>query len=534
MGILALYDTISIQSFIYSSNRLRDNQGASHLIEQCFSVYLIRAIENLKDNGIFKDISTKWKEDTACVAFLDRPELDCEVIYIGGGNALLYLRQENGSTWKKLNTEFSKLLLENVPGVTVVTEILKVDQCTCSFGKAVDSLFKKLQLKKFRSREMEGAPCMSVTRECSWTKKPAIEQGIDGTWLSPEIVKKREASQNEIAGEHYKEMGDLAGEKGEQWTAVIHIDGNGMGDNIHYLVKDTDFGTGIRRIREFSIQIQKIYENAYNEMKKECAVRIKGQDEKLLRKYKEEGKPPFRKIYGAGDDLTFICYGPLAIPAAEIFLQKLQKIKCIVDSFGVIKMSACAGIAFMKPGYPFSKAYELAERCCVAAKQKARTEAGVTGEGMGSYIDFQLLYGGLQNLGALRMETERLGATYGWRFYMRPYKVTDNHNSGKLSVFYAVSDWIQNSGIARSKWKELRNAYFRGEVQVHDSITRLRRRYKKEMEMLEGILKDQGITLSSETETFVDSDNTVVLWDALEMMDLYVSLNMEAGHETKN
>ena len=519
MGIFALYDIMSIQKYIYSSNRLRDNQGASELVGRCFSELLLKTIEKKAEEGIFSKVSLDWETKPEAVAFLEDSEVDCEVLYIGGGNALLYFKDETGTAWKNINETFSAALLKEMPGLGVVTETAKN---TGDFGRDLDQLFKKLQLKKYKSRGWKDAPCLSVTRECVWSGKPAVAQGADGNWISEEIVKKREASGQKISREIYKEMGDLAGPEGEQWVAVVHVDGNRMGDSIRKLTMGKDLKEGVTVLRKFSREIGKLYDAAYEKMTAWCAEWIQRSSDFRLKFYKEKPEPPFRKIYGAGDDLTFLCYGPLAICAAEQFLKNLEEGREENTYFqkNQIATYACAGIAFLKPGYPFSKAYEIAEACCRSAKKRSIKE-------MGSYLDFQVIYGGLNSL--KQMREAQMGESS--KKMLRPYR-TACSDKEELKNFYLISDWLVDSKIARSKWKELRNALDEGEMALKKSMGRLRRNNNEEITKLLALLNENHVLVDVDT----DGSDSGIIWDGLEMMDLYVKDNgdREAEDEADN
>lgn len=505
MGFLALYDTVGIQSFMYDSNRLRDNRGGSLLVEECFLKYLVRAVSKTA-----KSVVLDWKESET-PAFLLNKDTECEVIYIGGGNAQLYF--QNIELYKKVNTEFSKMLLEEIPGITVISEIVEISE-TSNYGEVINHLFKKLQMKKQKSRGMDSAPLISVTRECAFTRKPAVALGDDGRWISDEIAKKRARAFQESVNESYKETDQLAGKEGEQWIATVHIDGNSMGNHINQLLKDTDLQQGIARIRKFSKEIQKIYELSYEEMLEECRKLINNSTDSRLEGYKKE--PPFRKIYGAGDDLTFICYAPLAIKAAEIFLRKIA-----ANKSEAIELSACAGIAYTKPGYPFFKAYMMAEQCCKTAKVKARKVQG-------SYIDFQIVRGSQTSLANLRKQ-EYVKTEYD--LLLRPYAVLTeaqqtNYIMKKddLEFFYQISRFIANidrKKIARSKMKALRNAYQMGEKEAKEAIALIKRRYENQLMELEKLIEERNF---NKRVPYISSEGKVVLWDALEMMDIYIDL----------
>ncbi len=524
MGIVALYDTVSIQSFIYNSNRLRDNRGASLLVEDCFQKYLKMAIRHVVSDET--NIRLEWERKIAPAAFIEDATVKCEIIYIGGGNAQIYF--ENEDLYRSVNTEFSRLLLAEIPGVTVVSACEKFDT-DGDFGQVVDTLFRKLQMKKMKQRGMVCAPTMSVTRECGYTRKAAVALNReDGSWLSEEIQQKRERSKAETYVELYKEIENLAGEEGEQWAATVHIDGNAMGEHMNALLQNTDFKDGTEAVRKFSADIHRVYQQSYDNMlQKVGSLLEKTTDTRISAQYKEH--LPFRKIYSAGDDVTFVCYGPLAIKAAELYLREIQESSILEVKGEKILLSACAGIAFTKPGYPFYKAYLMAEQCCKNAKTKARKR--MEGNCVGSYMDFQMVKGTQQNLISMRKEEYRM--ENGADMLLRPYAVLDvkKKNSYEmkrddLNFFYQISDFfgekdMKHTGIARSKIKDLRNAYSEGEESAKKAVELIRRRYPEKLQKLERMIHEREAGVKT---PYIDSDGKVVLWDALEMMDLYISL----------
>lgn len=548
MGILALYDTAGIQSFIYRSNRLRDNQGASRLVEECFQVYLCNTIKGLLKKNVFQKIHLEWQSNKengeADIRFLSEDDMDCEVIYIGGGNALLYLRDIH--LYKKLNTEFSRELLREIPGLTVISEMQEIEDTgkPGQFGKDLEKLLKRLQLKKMKGKGNEAVPCLSVTRECSETHKPAVSRDPETQqYISSEIQCKRNRIKDEIKKTRYKEMNALAGREGEKWIAVVHIDGNDMGSNISKLLQGSDYRQGITDMRRFSCQIQELYDRSWGNVLTECGKIIMQSKDGKLKPFQDQSENgglevPFRKIYGAGDDLTFVCFGPLAIKAAEIFLRELDKEKKKMDIYPNIDISACAGIVFVKPTYPFFRAYMLAEACCRNAKRKARREREENAHEswMGNYIDFQLVHGNLGSLENLRREDYQVCDNNGevWDLLMRPYAVIVNGRSTlsmnrcSMDIFYDISRFIQKGGIARSKMKELRDSYYKGEDSVRVSVAEIKRRYGDKLQLLNSMLENRLPLLDKKTYLWTSGEEKkAVLWDALEMMDLYIDVQTE-------
>ena len=78
-----------------------------------------------------------------------------------------------------------------------------------------------------------------------------------------------------------------------------------------------------------------------------------------------------------------------------------------------------------------------------------------------------------------------------------------------------------SSGIARSKMKDLRNAYCEDVEAARKTIELIRRRYSNQLDKLEGIIHKRNSGLKA---PYIDAEGQVILYDALEMMDLYISL----------
>src|SRR5437764_9133147 len=81
--VLTIVDTAGIQDYIFSSNRLRENIGASHLVEQATHdwVYEALPIPHNVSNTRSGEINVKQQ--------LAEDNLAAELIYAGGGNALI-------------------------------------------------------------------------------------------------------------------------------------------------------------------------------------------------------------------------------------------------------------------------------------------------------------------------------------------------------------------------------------------------------------------------------------------------------------
>ena len=109
-----LFDTRSIQQYIFSGNQLKTNIGASYLVEHLFSDALVRAVEDVCGAGSI-DTAT-WHEEVS--PNWEQMETQCRVGYIGGGNALLLFRPDIADkTLRDIVSRFTKIALVEYPGL---------------------------------------------------------------------------------------------------------------------------------------------------------------------------------------------------------------------------------------------------------------------------------------------------------------------------------------------------------------------------------------------------------------------------------
>ncbi|MBR5162931.1 MAG: hypothetical protein IKW79_02785, partial [Schwartzia sp.] len=103
-----LFDTRSIQRYIYSGNRLKTNIGASYLVERVFEDELVDKILEKEFPGEVD------KQRRSSKDHVDWNEMGtkCAVAYIGGGNALILFRMDTEEgIQRKIVQKFSEHLL---------------------------------------------------------------------------------------------------------------------------------------------------------------------------------------------------------------------------------------------------------------------------------------------------------------------------------------------------------------------------------------------------------------------------------------
>lgn len=97
-----LFDTRSIQKYIFSGNRLSTNIGASFIVDKVFTKILVgEVLTKFFPQENFSTADTVWNpaEDNI-ETWADMK--NCAIAYIGGGNALILFKQDGIDVRKKL------------------------------------------------------------------------------------------------------------------------------------------------------------------------------------------------------------------------------------------------------------------------------------------------------------------------------------------------------------------------------------------------------------------------------------------------
>jgi hypothetical protein len=397
---LVIVDTSQIQPYIFGSNRLRENIGASHLVAEATETWALETIRavaipnNVNLNGTLD--SKKHIEDSGI-----NPA--AEVFYAGGGNVVVLFHDEAGA--KTFTRQLSQKTLTDAPNLQLVIAQQPFDWSQ-SLYEQVEATFKKLAEEK-RSRSIS-APLLGlgVTVMCRSTGLPAREivQPIptDLTSAYPasaEIAAKLDAADasNErlramfaaILDNTYafpRDFDELGRSEGEHsYIAVVHTDGNGLGERIRQIGKNAkDNRDYIVRLRAFSQAVeaaaQAALKGALAQLVRQVDVRghivhknAQGKELAHIELRQEGGQwlLPFRPIVFGGDDVTFVCDGRLGLSLAIEYLRQFENETAKrADCNG--KITACAGIAIVKTHYPFARAYTLANEMCKSAKAYRR------------------------------------------------------------------------------------------------------------------------------------------------------------------
>lgn len=520
---VVVFGTASLQRYIFHSNRLKENVGASYLAKRCIEMDLIETTRHagyhVYTDGWNKYQQASWdKNDTNSIP---QPETvnqngwrePVNLIYVGGGNAALLCK--NKDIAQKIVRKWSHELLKAAPGVRVVVGYGVVESSLANaYRVALDDLFLCEETLPFGSH----LGSLPVVRTCPTTGLPASfpsrEPYENNQWISTDTDRKRDAAQHAITdelksvlneGQQYaiKPEDELGGREGESHIAVVHADGNGMGKLLNDVIDesgqtDTDF---LHNLRSFSASVSR-------QSLRSLLTTLKCLQDSLPRLQNDLAVDtskffPLRPIVYGGDDLTFVCDGRLGLNLAALYLEEFAKEEIYV--LGEWKpVSACAGVVIVPTKYPFVRAYNFADELCGMAKRHRRMYA----YSEGNWLDFQIIQeGSTQSISDLR-DTQYKSLT-GHTLHQRPYKVPDEwENFTEILKGFESSEW------PRSRAKGLLHALARGKDATKHFIDAAAWR-KVKMPCLNSMLKT---TCESGWET----DDTTPYFDPLEALDFYL------------
>lgn len=487
MNTAILFDTMSIQQYVFGSNKLKDNLGASYIVEHVYK-YLEEKV-GIKSN-----------------------ELD--IGYIGGGNALFFTTSEKKA--KEIVKEFTTEILWKFSGLSVAAAVKgdfinEIDD----YQSAIHKLFQALAENKGKHIPINTISSHGITDVCRFSSLSVenIQVYPDGKIeLMSSLTAAKRLSENEVLKlgsalikeskipniyQFADELDHLGQKKGEDsHIAVVHIDGNGFGK--HFVNKES-----VRETKELSEKVKKAVKTAFIHL----LLSYSENEEKikhLLGDYNYYNNIlPIRPIILGGDDVTFVCHGKLGIWFAEKFMENFNS--NYIDDDSEIPFSSCAGIAVVKTKYPFYRAYQLAEELCNSAKSRRKKfmEEKETTDG-GNWIDFQLAYSGLGNT----LEEVRSLQYNNVAGFNRPYKIEDSESEYSFDKLKCLSDKLK-AALPNSKIKDLREMLTKDKPSLNSFFEHLKHQHE-----------DFKRDFATNNSTDIDTESNP-FFDMIELLELY-------------
>lgn len=512
---LTMLDVSQKQSYIFSSNKLKDNVINSVVIDRIMKPeYFEKAVAS-------EDIFSTKKN----------------LVYSGGGHSILeFDSREKGVAFTrtvtaKIHREYADI---EVYAVTIPYQSRREDGELMTPGENIKRLSDALRKKKNIRRTVFHQGSFGIEHIDSTTLKPIR---IDGPAVDKMSEKEEEIDKKYIPG-NYRNVShfeSLGGDKGNSnYIAVVHIDGNAMGERIKKMYEkygDMEWDVYRENLRSYSKGVDEDFKSAYKEMAK-CVA--KNLDEGRLKELKlKDNAFPVRRIITAGDDVCFVSEGRIGIECAVAFLRVLGK-----KEQGY---AACAGVAIVHQKYPFYRAYEMAELLCKNAKKLGVSLDDRMGKEV-SAIDWHIEYGEMgESLEEIRRKYQTAD---GKRLEMRPYIVSAPKEISEIEPFRQYDNFKKlmagllsdKISYAKGKIKEMKMALREGEVRTGYYL-KFNKIEDITLESYYDIFKEMDcgkIFTGQETErpVFVethDKKQRSYLYDAIELMDTYI--NLEVGKD---
>ena len=346
-----------IQSFIFQTNKLKEIVGASQLVDD-----------------IFNDEFTAFCKAEG----IDKSRLD--VIMSAAGSIRLIGDQEQ---CEKIVKSFPKRINNFAPGITLSQAIVKYEE---NLDQSIVLLEEKLKTQRNRPEMPIDIGFMGLER--------ARRTGGVAVFKTKEEGFMDRATQNKVEKPKEQTLGlfkDFSGDRNiteddipfdiseiterhdNAWLAIVHADGNGIG----LLLKNMKLADG-QNIKQFYSDFSDAIKNATLKATRSAyAKAVYPIWEEEERNSDQHLKKPLRPVILGGDDLTLIIRADLAFNFTKIYLEEFEKttkaeFEQLKANYRLTnfenKLTACAGIAYIKASYPFHYGVHLAESLTTETK----------------------------------------------------------------------------------------------------------------------------------------------------------------------
>jgi len=511
---IVLIETSGNQNYIFSTNKLKENIGASELTYRSGTKWVLDAVGEITGSNSLQI----WKDSDRLRKLLLDPTINppienlatkIEIIIAASGKTLLLVKSDVDA--KKIIQAVSYKALREAPGLEIAGVFCKFDWNSETLGE----INKKVHKEYERVRSLKPSVDLRFLRlpvvdECVTSSLPASkvlrnsEKELVPTSLVSEIKQKAHDEginrvkallhsdsryQNHYLAEDADDLEEVKkydqNAKEIDWLSVVHADGNGLGEIFLKFHEHLKFATPncnrdyVNALRKFSLALDICTEKAFLEALS------------ALQPYPNQKKGqtliPLIPLILGGDDLTVICDGRYAIPFTHKFLIEFEKETTISQigvgniiaevaekALGVGRLSACAGIAVIKPHFPFSVAYKLAESLMRSAKEvkKVVQHPEQTTEKTPypcSALDFHILYDSSDvELEQIRKKIELDNQTLLYRrpFVVTPVETLQGEENQKWAEFYHWKHLIDRIKVLKAKDKD--GKYKLPNSQTHD------------------------------------------------------------------
>lgn len=464
--ILVVLEVSQKQNYIFRTNRLMENIGASMIIRE--------VTEDLPDQVI---ADQNIQERSRC-------------IYKGGGKSVYEFETEE--TAQIFAQTISYTVRACYPGAELFIASLAYDTENDLLIDCIETLYRKLETKKSARIPSFGLRGLGIAQRCADSQAPAVDHDDDDRLISAECkakIKKaagRDAFFREILpdpaylfADKFEDLGGTTNVK--NMIAVIVIDGNKMGAKIkqfreNYNAKVAEYSDAETKNKIYCEDFARLsaeLDHSYRNAVKDAATKLKDSlpylhEKKVVStsydKNKGECILPMRPLILSGDDICIVCDARIGVRLATEILRNIDRERIDVEGTEM-ELHACAGIAMVRTSYPFYRAHKLAEELCSNAKSILPANDSKDE----SVLDYAIIQGEIAgSLSEIRNKHYNNGTLTAKPYYL-------NEDGRKNSIPYFRSRMrLLNDKVSRGTLKEYRVALAKGESSANEYVNRMR------------------------------------------------------------
>lgn len=434
-----------IQKYITSTGKLKEMIGGSEIINSIASPDFYKPIieDELK---LAESAQMLPGEDKYIVAQANAGTL-CLIVF-AQAKAKAFLQKA------------SEQLLSAYPGLPFYTALADFDWADTKEGRQAYSDARKRNDEQINAQRSAGpvpcgSPLLPILKPARLDSLPTTVNKDNDRISLPSLARSQQRLLDQSREHLQEDIGmnriNLVWEndldkmlQGEQSkVALICMDGNDLGKLFGARLEDAEDKTLTESIKSFKELSEKIQECNKKAFKYACDMLIDYKQQVWSAKHPDKPMDkltmPLRPLVMGGDDITIIAAADIALPFIDVFTRKFE------EESGDFRLSLGIGMVVMPSGYPFARAFPLAEELQDAAKKLTKDKK--PGERPSS-IDYLVLTEDVEN--DLTQVRERLYTTpAAHKLTGKPFML----QKGNLAAFIKTASAVLNE-LPRSQIRE--------------------------------------------------------------------------------
>jgi len=322
---LVLIETSGNQNYIFSTNRLRENIGASELTYQAGTCWAGCAVDKQNPQILFQNCRApeSFRNALRNQLPLENSTQKAEIVVAASGKALILTKDKD--TARAIISEVTRKALIEAPGLDIAGVYEEIPGGkNFAHEKTLGDVIKKVHQTFEKARSRRPSPenrflRLPIAASCAVSGLPAST--ID-TLGKPKLISQVSAIKRDKAKDAKTRLTNLDRklqaqihqllepdaddqEEKRSWLAVVHADGNGLGQIFinfeDYIGEDKNNRNYIDKYRRFSLALDECTEDAFKKALDDVF------PEEADRKNKKVA--PIVPLIIGGDDLTVVCDG---------------------------------------------------------------------------------------------------------------------------------------------------------------------------------------------------------------------------------